>query len=60
MLSWATHWNGVCAFGTKVETLTLKPGVPSPSAFTAWRSLKTRADISSTSASVSVGSPIMK
>ena len=70
-VSMAHHWNGVCGLGTCVDTLTVTAGAPPPLAFPCSRSafftlLPTRrarsptCTISRTSASSSVGRPIMK
>ena len=59
--AWAAHWNGVCALGTKppIDTVHFTSRVPvtcRPARMTA----RAMSAISSTSSSVSVGSPTMK
>ncbi len=56
----AHHWNGVCGFGTNVETLTVTVG-GRPLSFTPTaRARPPTRGISRTSSSSSVGRPIMK
>jgi hypothetical protein len=70
-VSIAHHWNGVCGFGTCVDTLTVTAGAPPPFGFP-WsrsafftrlptcRARSPTLTISRTSDSSSVGKPIMK
>ena len=58
----AAHWNGVCGLGTCCETDTVTEGMRAcrPSSLATSRTRRPVSAIPTTSASVSVGRPMMK